>query len=104
MTLYQQIHFALLPEPVEEYRFEPSRRWRFDYAYPEIKVAIEIEGAVYAQGRHTRGRGFENDCRKYNHAALLGWRILRFSTGMVDSGEALDAVEKLFTKPGNAAP
>ena len=36
--------------------------------------------------------GFERDCRKYSHAAILGWRVLRFTTDMVMSGEGIDLV------------
>lgn len=70
-----------LPDPVAEFRF-CERRWRFDWAWPDQKVALEIEGGVYARGRHTRGKGYENDCRKYNAALLQGWRVLRATTGM----------------------
>ena len=66
-----------LPEPQPEFRFHPSRRWRFDYAWPDHHVALEVEGAVWTQGRHTRGSGFLADIEKYNAAAALGWRIIR---------------------------
>lgn len=63
--------------PVEEYRFAPPRRWRFDYAWPMQKVALEVEGGVFTRGRHTRGKGFMNDMAKYNAATLAGWRVFR---------------------------
>lgn len=66
-----------------EYLFHPIRKWRFDYAIPQYLIAIEIDGGVYSQGRHTRGKGFENDCEKINEAYLMGWIVLRFSTGML---------------------
>lgn len=62
-----------------EYRFHPTRRWRFDYANTEHKIAIEIEGGVFTGGRHTRGKGFVNDMEKYNEAVKLGWKILRYT-------------------------
>jgi very-short-patch-repair endonuclease len=68
---------AKLPEPVAEYRFDPTRRWRADYAWPEHKLALEVEGGVWTNGRHTRGAGFLNDMSKYNRLACLGWRLLR---------------------------
>jgi len=71
-----------LPQPETELVFHPKRKWRFDYAWPDQKVALEIEGGVYTRGRHTRGKGYENDMRKYNAALLLGWKVLRASTGM----------------------
>lgn len=75
--------------PVPEYKFHPTRKWRFDFAFVSEKLAIEIEGGIYSGGRHTRGSGFEADCEKYNEAVLLGWKILRFSTQSVKSGCAI---------------
>lgn len=66
-----------LTEPVIEHRFHPVRRWRFDYAWPEHKVALEVEGGIWTGGRHTTGKGFEADIEKYNTATADGWRILR---------------------------
>jgi very-short-patch-repair endonuclease len=66
-----------LSAPVAELQFEPLRRWRFDYSWPEAKIALEVEGGIWSGGRHTRGKGFIGDMAKYNHAARLGWRVLR---------------------------
>ena len=60
-----------------EVRFDPLRRWRFDYASEARRIAIEIEGGVYNGGRHTRPAGFLGDIEKYNAATLQGWRVLR---------------------------
>ena len=60
-----------------EFRFHPVRRWRFDFAHPEKRVAVEIEGGVFIRGRHNRPSGFIADCEKYNEAVKLGWRVLR---------------------------
>lgn len=65
---------------VKELRFHPDRRWRFDYAFPEHKVAVEIDGAVWTLGRHNRPKGYLADLEKLNTAASMGWRVLRFST------------------------
>ena len=69
-----------VPEP--EFLFHPKRKWRFDYAFPAHKVAVEIEGGVWTKGRHTRGKGYTNDIKKYNEATVLGWRIIRMTPGM----------------------
>ena len=84
-----------LPVPVTEHRFGALASggtgkgvrdrlratglsdWRFDYAWPEHKVALEVEGGIFSGGRHTRGKGFAEDMRKYNSAAVLGWIVLR---------------------------
>jgi very-short-patch-repair endonuclease len=71
-----------------EYRFHPTRRWRFDRALPELKIAVEIEGGTWSGGRHTRGAGYEGDCTKYNAAAVAGWAVLRFTSTMLDADPA----------------
>lgn len=91
--LAQQIRFAKgLHEPAMEYRFDAKRKWRFDLAWPEYKIAIEIEGGIWTQGRHTRGKGYLSDMEKYNAAALQGWRVLRATPDMVKTGRALELV------------
>lgn len=69
----------------QEYKFHPERKWRFDFAIdPEgYKIAIEIEGGTYIGGRHTRGKGYANDCEKYSSATVLGWSVLRYTTGQL---------------------
>jgi len=79
-----------------EYRFAAPRRWRFDFAWPSMKLAIEIEGGVWSAGRHTRGKGFEADCEKYAIALVLGWRVLRVTPTHVRDGQALGWVEMLM--------
>ena len=78
--------------PVREYTFHPKRKWRFDFYFPERKLAVEIEGGV--GGRHQRIGGFTGDCFKYNAAALMGIRTLRYTTAMVMSGEAIEQVKE----------
>ena len=72
-----------LPPWVEEHRFALSigRQWRFDFAWPDRMLAVEIDGGAFSGGRHTRGAGFVEDCRKLTAATLLGWRVLRFTSG-----------------------
>lgn len=69
-----------LPAPVPEYRFHATRRWRFDYAWPDDRrggVALEVDGGQWLPGggRH----GSDRDREKLNVAACLGWRVLRVS-------------------------
>lgn len=83
-----------LPEPVPEFCFAPPRQWRFDWAWPEARLALEIEGGAWTQGRHTRGAGFVADLAKYNAAAILGWRVLRCTPDDVKSGAAFALVKE----------
>lgn len=70
-------------EHEKEYRFHKTRRWRFDYAVPSYKLAIEIEGGIWIKGRHTRGAGYSKDCEKYNQAAIHGWTVLRYPSNEI---------------------
>lgn len=64
-------------ECVKEFKFHPVRKWRFDYAIPEHKIALEVEGGVWTGGRHTSSVGFMKDMEKYNTATPMGWRVFR---------------------------
>lgn len=92
-SLEQQLTLCGITGFVREHRFDPVRLWRFDFAWPDEKLAIECEGAVWANGRHTRGSGYIKDLEKYNEATLQGWRVLRFTAEMIDSGAALHQIE-----------
>jgi hypothetical protein len=83
--------------PVAEYRFHPVRRWRFDYAWPSKFVALEVEGGIYVQGRHTRGAGFKNDMEKYNEAAAMGWRLLRFTPSELKTLATLELIKRTLS-------
>lgn len=65
--------------PEREHYFARPRRWRFDFAFPQHRVAVELEGGVWTGGRHATGAGMVADMDKYNAAASRGWRVLRFS-------------------------
>jgi hypothetical protein len=64
------------PILIPEYRFHPTRKWRLDW-FHESGVAIEIEGSIWTQGRHTRGSGFLADIEKYNALAEQGILLFR---------------------------
>lgn len=91
---------AGLPAPEKEYRFHPERQWRFDYAWPDYRVAFEREGGTWAGGRHTRGIGYQNDCVKYTVAAILGWIVVRATSDMLRDGSALKLLEKALMARG----
>ncbi len=86
-----------------ELRFAPPRRWRFDFAWPQQRIALEIEGGTWVGGRHNRGAGYVNDLEKYNTATLLGWRLLRVTPEMVSDGTALSLIEALLDNAQVAA-
>ena len=75
-----------IPRPEAEFVFAAPRKWRFDYAWPHAKTALEIEGGAWSGGRHVRGAGFKKDQEKYNRAAVLGWRVIRCTPSDIWSG------------------
>ena len=93
-----QLRSLGVPEPEREYQFAKAlgRRWRFDMAWPDVKVAAEVEGGVWVRGRHTRASGFVGDCEKYNAATMLGWRVLRIPTPMVEDWSGAKLVAEML--------
>lgn len=84
-----------VPEPVTEYHFaKPERVWRFDFAWLDAKVALEVEGGIWTQGRHTRGAGFLGDIAKYNRATELGWSVFRTTPSELDTISTLTMISR----------
>ena len=82
------------PEMIRQYRFAPPRRYRFDFAYPKLKIAVEIEGGSWVYGGHNRPKGFASDCEKYNLAVMNGWQLLRYTGNTM--GQAVDDLKELL--------
>jgi len=86
LTIQQTLETIFGEESViPEYKFHPTRRWRFDYAIPDIRLAVEYDGHggfVKAGGvsRHGSITGMTQDAEKYNAALGCGWRVLRFTS------------------------
>jgi very-short-patch-repair endonuclease len=93
-ALAQQIYLVGLPVPDREYVFAKPRRYRFDFAWPDKMVAVEVEGGRWVGGRHTSPVGFGKDCEKYSEAAARGWRIVRVTPEMIEDGTALGYIER----------
>ena len=87
-----------LPAPEREYRFDPLRRWRFDFAWPThrvgVPIALEIDGGAWTQGRHTRGGGFIADMEKMNEAQLQSWIVLRCAPQQIENGAVFDLLKR----------
>jgi len=69
----------------EQFQFHPARKWRFDFAWPDFKIAFEMEGAIWMRGGggHSHPLGIEKDIEKYNAAAMLGWSVFRVTDKML---------------------
>lgn len=83
-----------MPAPELEHRFHPVRKFRLDYAWPDQRVGLEVDGGVWVGGAHGRGTGILRDQLKTNLAASLGWRILRTTPKDLASPDLLDHLER----------
>ena len=91
------------PGYTTELQFHPTRKWRFDYAWEGQKIAVEVHGGVYRQGRHTRGEGFTTDREKMTEAALLGWTVIEVTPEHIKSGQLREWLTRAFQNRGKAA-
>lgn len=113
-----QLRALKVPRPEREYRFAAQhvglgrgvkeriqeaglKDWRFDFAWPEFKFAVEVEGGIYINGRHNRGDGYAADLKKYHHAMALGWSVYRCGSHLVRSGKAANLIAELLTDMGD---
>lgn len=78
--------------PRKEFFFHPERQWRFDFAFLDEKLAIEVQGGIFSGGGHVRGDYFQKECEKLNAAVVLGWTVLRFTPKHIKEGYALQTI------------
>lgn len=81
------------PALTPELRFDPARRWRFDFAHEPTRIAVELNGGVWSNGRHTRGTGYLRDREKINAAQLAGWHVFELGTGQVSAATVRQIIE-----------
>lgn len=122
--LLMQLRGAGLPEPEAEYKFHPKRRWRLDFVWLDIGLAVEVDGGIHGRavkchnckqtvkrrlkdgrfitvregGRHNTGKGFESDREKWAEATIYGWTIIGVTSGMIEDGRALDLITRAYEK------
>jgi len=113
-ALLIQVKACKLAMPEREYRFaamatggvgkgvrqrlktEGLKDWRFDFAWPELMLAVEVEGGGWINGKHNRGEGFLADLKKYGAAQRMGWTIYRTAGELIKSGEAVHTIKQLI--------
>lgn len=81
-----------------EYKFHPVRKWRIDFAWPLLKIGIEVHGALWkgGHGSHTSGAGRMRDMEKMNEAKVAGWLVIEVCKEQIQSGQAVDWIKQLF--------
>ncbi len=97
MLVTQQLKITIR----KEYRFNLERKWRFDYAIPDLMIAIEVEGGAFTGGRHTRGAGFVADMEKYNSAASLGWTLIRRTPDQLLTEKTIQLIQAVINQKNN---
>ena len=121
--LEREYYFILRADETTRRRFVSAngrpRMWRFDFAWPAYRVAVELEGGIFTGGGHNRGMIYTSNCQKYNAAAILGWRVLRYTlldvrerpvqmvediTGLLQEGPRGDATEQMRLFPASRLP
>jgi hypothetical protein len=96
MVLFMFVHEKAIESYVREHKFLENRRFKFDWAIPNLKIAIEYEGVISDKSRHTTINGYSGDCVKYNLAATQGWRVLRYTALNYQNFE--DDLKKILEK------
>ena len=100
-ALLFQLRAVGLPLPVVQYRAIPGRRWRWDFAWPERKLLVEVQGGIWIKSGHTTGTGISRDIEKNNAAVLAGWRVLFVTACMIEDGRALEVIEAMLQDGGD---
>lgn len=86
------LHLSRPAPMVSEHRFHPTRKWRFDWAFPAIKVAVEFDG-LYGGTAHRSRAMVAKDSEKMNQAALLGWIVIRVNAPSLRDGSGYRDIE-----------
>ena len=118
-TLRLQLRHLKAPPGEQEYRFgaiaaggtgrglrkrlqeHGLKDWRFDFAWPDLMFAVEVEGGAHVNGRHNRGKGFEEDLTKYHHAMRLGWTVYRCGAHLVNNWDAAKLIHRILEEMQN---
>lgn len=96
ILFFSQLKSNGIKEPLKEYKFDSKRRWRFDYCFPDYKLAVEVEGGVWIQGRHNRASGFVKDIEKYNKATILGYKVIRVLPENLFKLETIEMIKEII--------
>ncbi len=91
-----QIRAKRLPEPKREFIFHSERKWRLDFAWPDLLLAIEVHGGNWVGGRHSRPKGMNEDFLKIGSAQIDGWTVLQLTGDMVKNLKGIELARALF--------
>lgn len=96
-----------LPPVLAQWRFQnsrhpnsASRKHRADFAFPDFKLFVEIDGGVWIKGAHSHPLDILRNMTKGNDAAFLGFTVLHFTPEEVTSGHAIAFTQKVLKTRG----
>ena len=95
-TLAAQATLSRLPAFQREFKAIPGRKFSFDFAWPERRLLVEVQGGTWGKGAHSSGAGISRDTEKLNLAVLRGWKVLQFTTDQIRKGQALLWLQEFF--------
>ena len=93
ILLAQHLKELKLGPIVEELRFHAQRKWRFDLAIPDVRIAFEANGGKWSGG-HRRGKAIEEENLKLNTATMMGWRVFQFTNEQILDGRAKEFIKR----------
>lgn len=94
--LYLQIKALGLPDPEREYQAVKGRKYRWDFAWPESNLLVEVQGGIWGRGGHSTGAGVTRDCDKLTEATLGGWQSMAFTGKQIHEGQAIEAIARFL--------
>jgi len=95
-TLESQLALAGLPAATREYRAIDGRKFRWDFAWPEYGLLVEVQGGTWGKGAHSTGAGISRDTEKLNLASLDRWFVMQFTPDQIRAGKALRWLQAFF--------
>lgn len=101
LVFVQLLRDAKVPDPQGEVKFalaaDDPRKFALDYAWPDARLGVEVEGGIWSGGAHGRGSGILRDMEKQNVAVVLGWRILRFTPSHLVQPETIALIKRALS-------
>lgn len=91
VMMEQQLSAAGIKDYVTQHIPLAPRRWRLDFAWPQLKVAIEVQGMVH----RIKGK-FKRDIEKRAELMLAGWEVLEVDGESINDGMAIYWAKKLL--------
>lgn len=89
-----QIKALGLPEPIREYPAIKGRKFRFDFAWLEHRLLVEVNGGTFTKGAHSTGQGIARDYEKIRLGQDCGWKVYPFDGKAIKSGEAVEIIRQ----------